>query len=152
MRCGRVAPPPRPPRGAIALTIEATPGLPPAIADAERLRQILANLIHNAIRHALEGGIIALHAYQEGPWVVAQVADTGDGIAAEHLAHIFDRFYRVDTARRRTSGGAGAGNSTRARGGDGREGDGGERARRGDLLPRLPGGCPRRGCVSLLLA
>ena len=95
--------------GAIALTLQADPGLPLAMADADRLRQILANLIRNAIRHTPEGGIIALHAYQEGPWVVAQVADTGEGIAAEHLSHIFDRFYRVDKARGRTSGGAGLG-------------------------------------------
>ena len=95
--------------GAIALTAEATPGLPPAIVDAERLRQIFANLIRNAIRHTPEGGIIALYAYQDGPWVVAQVADTGEGIAAEHLPHIFDRFYRIDKARGRTSGGAGLG-------------------------------------------
>src|SRR5581483_6857638 len=85
------------------------PGVPRALVDADRLRQILANLVRNAIRHTPEGGIIALSAQVEGSWVVLAVADTGEGIAPEHLPRIFDRFYRVDQARTRSSGGAGLG-------------------------------------------
>jgi signal transduction histidine kinase len=95
--------------GALTLTVETQPGLPLALADGDRLRQILANLVRNAVRHTPEGGIIALGAAAEGEWLVLSVADTGEGIAPEHLPRIFDRFYRVDKARTRASGGAGLG-------------------------------------------
>jgi signal transduction histidine kinase len=94
---------------AITLTANVPPDLPLAMVDADRLRQILANLVRNAIRHTPEGGIIALSVSAEGPWVMLHVADTGEGIPAEHLPLIFDRFYRVDQARSRASGGAGLG-------------------------------------------
>jgi two-component system sensor histidine kinase BaeS len=96
-------------QGAITLSVEAPPGLPAAMADSDRLRQILANLVRNAARHTPEGGIIALAVAAEGPWIVVTVADTGEGIAPEHLPHIFERFYRADPARSRASGGAGLG-------------------------------------------
>jgi two-component system sensor histidine kinase BaeS len=79
------------------------------VADPDRLRQILANLVRNAVRHTPEGGIIALSARAEDRWVVIAVADTGEGIAPEHLPHVFERFYRADQGRSRTSGGAGLG-------------------------------------------
>jgi len=88
----------------IALTAEASPGLPYALADGDRLRQILSNLVRNAARHTPDGGIIALSVRAQGAWVVASVADTGEGMAQEHLPYIFDRFYRVDEARARSSG------------------------------------------------
>lgn len=90
--------------GAISLTVEAAPGLPPALADADRLRQILGNLVRNAVRHTPEGGIIALSTRAEDGWVVISVADTGEGITPEHLPHLFERFYRVDEARARDRG------------------------------------------------
>jgi signal transduction histidine kinase len=93
----------------VSLTVEAQPGLLPALADAERLRQIIANLVRNAIRHTPEGGIIVLSTTHEAPWIVLAVADTGEGIAAEHLPHVFERFYRADDARGRDTGGAGLG-------------------------------------------
>ncbi|MGH2408893.1 MAG: sensor histidine kinase, partial [Chloroflexota bacterium] len=96
-------------QAAITLSVEAPSGLPLALADSDRLRQILANLVRNATRHTPEGGIIALAVAAEDPWVVVTVADTGEGIAPEHLPHIFERFYRADPARSRTSGGAGLG-------------------------------------------
>ncbi len=96
-------------QGAITLTVETPPGLPAAMADGDRLRQILANLVRNAVRHTPEGGIIALTVTAEDSWIVVTVADTGEGISAEHLPHIFERFYRVDAARSRASGGAGLG-------------------------------------------
>jgi signal transduction histidine kinase len=95
--------------GAITLSVEVGPGLPPALADGDRLRQILANLVRNAARHTPEGGIIALAAGVEDQWVVITVADTGEGIAPEHLPRIFEPFYRADPARSRAAGGAGLG-------------------------------------------
>lgn len=95
--------------GMIALSVEARPGLPLALADADRLRQIISNLVRNAVRHTPEGGIIVLSVAAEGQWVVISVADTGEGISAEHLPHIFERFYRADESRTRSSGGAGLG-------------------------------------------
>lgn len=95
--------------GMIALAVEAAPGLPPALADGDRLRQILENLVRNGVRHTPDGGIIVLRVYGEGPWIVVAVADTGEGIPPEHLPHIFERFYRVDRARGRDTGGLGLG-------------------------------------------
>ena len=94
---------------AITLTVESLPGLPRALADAGRLRQILSNLVRNAARHTPEGGIIALSVRAQPGWIVIGVADTGEGIAPEHMPHIFDRFYRVDESRSRGGGGAGLG-------------------------------------------
>lgn len=77
--------------------------------DAYKLAQLLGNLIDNAIRYTPEGGSITLSLFRDGNWARLEVADTGLGIAPEHLPHIFDRFYRVDKARSRASGGAGLG-------------------------------------------
>ena len=70
---------------------------------------MLGNLIDNAIKYTPPGGTITLSLHREGNWANLEVSDTGIGIAPEHLAHIFDRFYRVDKARSRTSGGTGLG-------------------------------------------
>lgn len=78
--------------------------------DRQRMGQVLGNLLSNALRHTPPGGTVALRAAVQGRGRVAlQVADTGDGIAAEHLPHVFERFYRGDTARDRDSGGSGIG-------------------------------------------
>jgi len=95
--------------GHLALSVQAAPGLPHAAADPDRLRQILANLVRNAVRHTPDGGISVLSVWAEDRWVVIGVADTGEGIPPDHLPHIFEPFYRVDQARRRSSGGAGLG-------------------------------------------
>jgi len=80
-----------------------------AMGDAHRLRQLLGNLVDNAIRHTPEGGTISLSLFRDGNWARLEVADTGIGIAPEHLPHVFDRFYRVDQARSRAEGGSGLG-------------------------------------------
>lgn len=94
----------------IALRVE-TPaeGTPAVSADAARLAQILRNLLANAITHTFEAGAVTLAASREGASVRFVVRDTGEGIAPEHLAHVFDRFYRADASRSRATGGAGLG-------------------------------------------
>jgi heavy metal sensor kinase len=77
--------------------------------DPQRLKQLLSNLVDNAIKHTPEDGTITLSLFQDGSWASMEVADNGIGISPEHLPHIFDRFYRVDKARSRGSGGTGLG-------------------------------------------
>jgi two-component system OmpR family sensor kinase len=78
-------------------------------ADPDRLKQLLLNLVSNAFKFTPEGGTITLAVWPDGPTARLSVADTGEGIPAEDLPHIFDRFYRVDKARARRQGGAGLG-------------------------------------------
>ncbi len=78
-------------------------------ADPERLGQVLGNLLDNALRHTPGGGRVEVTAGHRHELLVIEVTDTGDGIAAEHLPHLFERFYRVDAARDRAHGGAGIG-------------------------------------------
>ena len=78
-------------------------------ADRQRLTQVLGNLLDNALRHTPPGGRVTLTAARSGADVVFTVADDGEGIAAEHLPHVFERFYRADSARDRGRGGSGIG-------------------------------------------
>ena len=95
------------------LTCEVAPDLVPIRADADRLRQVLLNLIDNALQFTPPTGQIALAARREEPGEVAlEVRDTGEGIPAEVLPHVFERFYRGDPARARLGqhgGGSGLG-------------------------------------------
>ena len=77
--------------------------------DAYRLKQLLSNLVNNAIKYTPEGGSITLSLFRESEWARLEVSDTGIGIPPEHLPHMFDRFYRVDKARSRAGGGTGLG-------------------------------------------
>ncbi len=77
--------------------------------DERRLEQVLQNLVANAVRHTPRGGRIALRATPDRADVVLVVEDSGPGIPPEHLPHVFDRFYRVDSARDARSGGSGLG-------------------------------------------
>lgn len=77
--------------------------------DPDRIGQVLGNLLDNALRHTGAGGMVTLTCRRVDRWVEYVVADTGEGIAPEHLGHLFDRFYRVDTARDRDHGGSGIG-------------------------------------------
>ena len=91
------------------LALEIADDLPPVRGDADRLEQVLRNLLTNARRHTPAGGRIIVAASRCGAGVRIVVADTGSGIAAEHLPHVFDRFYRADQSRARATGGAGLG-------------------------------------------
>lgn len=77
--------------------------------DPDRMGQVLGNLLDNALRHTPPGSEVSLACRRQATWVELTVADTGEGIAAESLAHVFDRFYRADTARDRAQGGSGIG-------------------------------------------
>lgn len=91
--------------------------------DRDRIKQVMLNLVTNAIDHTPAGGSIKLGVMCSDDWAVFSVSDTGVGIPAEHLPHLFERFYRGDKSRKRkASGGAGLGLSiaywiTRAHGG-----------------------------------
>jgi signal transduction histidine kinase len=78
-------------------------------ADEQRLAQVLDNLLDNALRHTPAGGQVTVSARPEGDRVVLSVADNGEGVDSEHLPHLFERFYRADSARDRDHGGAGIG-------------------------------------------
>jgi signal transduction histidine kinase len=104
----------------VTLTVERADGsglaadLPPSaetlvIGDATQLREVTLNLVDNAIKYNRPGGAVVLRTFHEGEQAVLEVRDTGVGIAPEHLAHLGERFYRVDKARSRQMGGAGLG-------------------------------------------
>jgi signal transduction histidine kinase len=79
------------------------------VGDGEYLTRLLVNLLENAVRHTPRQGTVTLSARREGSRVMITVEDTGEGIAAEHLPHLCERFYRVDTARTGGRGGTGLG-------------------------------------------
>lgn len=79
------------------------------LGDADRLKQLLLNLVDNAIKYTPPGGNVSLSLSKQDGWATVQIADTGVGIPPEDLPYIFDRFYRVDKARNRGQGGSGLG-------------------------------------------
>jgi signal transduction histidine kinase len=93
----------------IRLVRQLEPNLPLVQVDPARISQVLQNLLANALRHTTAGGSITLTSRLAAQGVALIVADTGEGIPPEHLAHVFDRFYRTDLARSRDKGGAGLG-------------------------------------------
>ncbi|MER6675200.1 HAMP domain-containing sensor histidine kinase [Streptomyces sp. NPDC000983] len=84
-------------------------GTPWLDADPVRMRQALGNLVSNALRHTPAGGTVTLAARRDGDDVVLDVTDTGTGIAAAELPHVFDRFWRAEKSRSRRTGGSGLG-------------------------------------------
>lgn len=84
-------------------------GAPPVLADRGKLEQVLVNLLDNAIKYTPENGSITISAHEANGMSVITVADTGIGIPPKDLPRIFERFYRVDTARSREQGGTGLG-------------------------------------------
>lgn len=89
----------------VALTAEHVPASWRVLVDAERTGQVFSNLIDNALRHTPPGGTVQLSAREHGrAEIVFEVRDTGEGIAAEDLPHLFTRFFRGDKARQRDLG------------------------------------------------
>lgn len=85
------------------------PGVDPVNMDAPRIGRVLNNLIGNALRHTPSGGRVFVNAWAEAERVQVQVQDSGEGIPPEELPLIFERFYRGDRSRNRSTGGAGLG-------------------------------------------
>jgi two-component system, OmpR family, sensor kinase len=77
--------------------------------DRARLKQVIVNLLDNAIKYTLDGGAIRVRVFSREDRAVLEVSDNGIGIPAEAVPHVFDRFFRVDKARSRAAGGAGLG-------------------------------------------
>jgi two-component system phosphate regulon sensor histidine kinase PhoR len=84
----------------IALEIDLPDGLPQVMGEPDRLRQVLVNLLDNALKFTPDGGRVKVSASDKGHAVEVSLSDTGIGIPAEHLPHIFERFYKVDRSRR----------------------------------------------------
>jgi signal transduction histidine kinase len=93
----------------VRLALELPQGSILLSADVDRLRQIIGNLVGNALRYSGEGGTVTLRVRGHDGGAMISVSDTGPGIAPSDLPHIFDRFYRTDAARDRASGGSGLG-------------------------------------------
>jgi two-component system OmpR family sensor kinase/two-component system sensor histidine kinase BaeS len=112
----------------VTITHDCPDDLPPALADPERVGQVLRNLVANALRYTPAGGVITMTAHLltgdqreargdqtaqassgKESWFIVTVEDTGSGIASEDLAHVFERFWRADRSRARGQGGSGLG-------------------------------------------
>lgn len=84
-------------------------GLPPVRADHDRISQVMLNLVGNALQYTPGGGRVRITAIRHEDEIYISITDTGIGIPAEHLEHIFTRFYRIDKSRSRVGGGSGIG-------------------------------------------
>jgi two-component system phosphate regulon sensor histidine kinase PhoR len=101
-------------RAGIDLSVDLPDGLPLVLADHEKIGRVLSNLIHNATKFTPSGGSIVVGARATGDQVTMSVADNGVGISPQDLPRIFERFYKVDSARsgigpRQASSGTGLG-------------------------------------------
>jgi signal transduction histidine kinase len=93
----------------IALTTLLVENIPPLNLDAQRIEQVLRNLVSNALRYTPTHGSVSVKLGREGPFVRVEVRDTGTGIAPDALTHVFERFWRGDKSRSRAHGGTGLG-------------------------------------------
>jgi signal transduction histidine kinase len=93
----------------VQLVLEIGPRLPMVYADPQRIGQVVRNLLSNALTYTPPGGTVRLCAHADGPAVRIEVRDTGCGIRPEHLPNVFERFYRADPSRARSTGGSGIG-------------------------------------------
>ena len=95
----------------IKVEVNAPEYLPGVLGDEEKLRQVLSNLLENALKFTRVEGEITLSAHAEAGFVTVNVSDNGVGIPEEHLPHVFERFYKVDRSRRGRWHGPGSGHS-----------------------------------------
>ncbi|MGI9059352.1 MAG: sensor histidine kinase [Ktedonobacteraceae bacterium] len=93
----------------VEVVIDASPAVPCALVDPDRLEQALRNLLHNGVRHTPPGGIVAVVLRTEEHAVILQVKDTGEGIASTDIPHIWERFYRSESSRTNMGSGTGLG-------------------------------------------
>lgn len=93
----------------VTLRVDLPANLPAAWADPGRVTQVLLNLLGNALQYTPPGGQVDVQVWAADQELLVMVRDNGAGIAAEHLQHIFERFYRVDKSRSRAGGGSGIG-------------------------------------------
>ena len=93
----------------VKLKIDIPANLPVVSVDEERINQVMHNLLNNALRYTPEDGTITIRVRSAGECLRVEVQDTGDGISAEHLPNVFERFYRADYGRSRQRGGMGLG-------------------------------------------
>jgi len=93
----------------IALKVELLGAIPPIQGDPARLRQVMLNLLDNALRHTPDGGKVGITLQKQNGWLQVQIQDSGGGIEAEHLPFVFDRFYRTERGRDRERSGTGLG-------------------------------------------
>ena len=88
----------------VRLTAQLPDDLAPAQAAPDRVAQVLRNLLINALRHTPPGGEVTVSASPKAEKLEIAITDTGEGIAPEHVAHVFERFWRADPARARSGG------------------------------------------------
>jgi signal transduction histidine kinase len=93
----------------LALTSELAPNLPPLDIDPQRIEQVLRNLISNGLRYTPAGGAVRVRLTRADAFARVEVSDTGAGLPAEALPHVFERFWRGDKSRERAQGGTGLG-------------------------------------------
>jgi histidine kinase len=93
----------------VSLEVDLPPDLPSVLADEDRIGQVLLNLLGNALQYTPAGKAVRISARGAAAEVQFEIQDEGIGIPAEHLQHIFTRFYRVDPSRSRAGGGSGIG-------------------------------------------
>ncbi len=97
------------PNRAITMKVLDGPGTPEVLGDEPRIRQVLSNLVANALQHTPESAEITVRVGTDGDDAVLEVADKGPGMSQEDASRVFERFYRTDSSRARASGGTGLG-------------------------------------------
>jgi len=93
----------------VSLHLEAEPNLPEVMVDPQRFQQVVGNLIDNSLRYTPEGSTINLNIHRKNSTIELTVADEGPGVPEDELKHVFDRFWRSEKSRARSTGGAGLG-------------------------------------------
>jgi two-component system OmpR family sensor kinase len=97
------------PKRTITLEVVDGPGTPEVLGDEPRIRQVLSNLVVNALQHTPASADVVIRVGTEGDDAVLEVADQGPGMSQEDASRVFERFYRTDSSRARASGGTGLG-------------------------------------------